>query len=297
MDPVSSENLRSFLLQIKNAGLSERIFSWGRIQSQGEIALAEYQQLTSRIREMEQETETRKGELVRLGEELRAAAETHENEIRKLKLLADITRHDILNQCTILDGYLSLTEIKVNDPQLALYISKGHAAAQAIQQQISSTRSYQDIGVHRPVWQNVNECTGKTVANIGSHGVSVAVNCPPDLEILADPMLEKVFATLLDTSLRYGERVKAIRVSSHKDGDGLIIAWEDDGVGFAADQKEKIFVRLRQQRFDLGLSREILEMTGITIHETGTFGKGARFEMRVPEGAYRFTAGSNAGPG
>ena len=296
MDPVSSENLRSFLLQIRNAGLSERIFSWRRIHSQGENALAEYQQLTSRIREMEQETETRKGELVRLGEELRAAVETHEDAIRKLTLFASITRHDVLNQLVIIDGYLSLTEIKVNDPQLALYISKGREAAQKIQQQID-IRSYQDMGVIRPVWQNVNECIGKTVANIGSHGVSVAVNCPTDLEILADHLLEKVFATLLDNSLRYGERVKTIRISSDNDEGGLVIAWEDDGVGIPADQKEKIFVRVRHHGFNLFLSREILKITGITIRETGTYGKGARFEMRVPEGAFRFTAGSDAVPG
>ena len=37
------------------------------------------------------------------------------------------------------------------------------------------------------------------------------------------------------------------------------------------------------------LSREILSLTGITIRETGTFGEGARFEIRVPKGAYRFT--------
>jgi hypothetical protein len=38
------------------------------------------------------------------------------------------------------------------------------------------------------------------------------------------------------------------------------------------------------------LSREILSITGISIRESGTYGKGARFEIRVPEGAYRFTS-------
>ncbi len=38
------------------------------------------------------------------------------------------------------------------------------------------------------------------------------------------------------------------------------------------------------------LSREILSLTGISIRETGVYGKGARFELRVPKGAYRFTA-------
>jgi len=33
--------------------------------------------------------------------------------------------------------------------------------------------------------------------------------------------------------------------------------------------------------------QEILDITGITIHETGEPGKGARFEMTVPKGAWR----------
>jgi signal transduction histidine kinase len=40
----------------------------------------------------------------------------------------------------------------------------------------------------------------------------------------------------------------------------------------------------------LFLSREILAITGITITENGEPGKGARFEITVPKGAWR-TAG------
>jgi len=35
------------------------------------------------------------------------------------------------------------------------------------------------------------------------------------------------------------------------------------------------------------LSREILSITGITINEGGEPGKGARFEITVPKGAWR----------
>jgi len=37
------------------------------------------------------------------------------------------------------------------------------------------------------------------------------------------------------------------------------------------------------------LVREILSLTGITIKETGVPGTGARFEITVPVGKYRFT--------
>ena len=44
-----------------------------------------------------------------------------------------------------------------------------------------------------------------------------------------------------------------------------------------------------EHRIRVTLSREILDITGITIQETSKPGKGARFEMIVPKGAYRFS--------
>ena len=53
--------------------------------------------------------------------------------------------------------------------------------------------------------------------------------------------------------------------------------------------KEKIFERGLGKNTGTGmaLSREIHDITGITIRETGEPGKGARFEMVVPKGAWR----------
>ncbi|MEI6293944.1 MAG: ATP-binding protein, partial [Methanomicrobiales archaeon] len=70
---------------------------------------------------------------------------------------------------------------------------------------------------------------------------------------------------------------------------GHIILCEDDGIGVAADEKEKIFERGFGKNTGLGLfiSREILDITGIRITETGEPGKGARFEIKVPKGKFR----------
>ena len=72
-------------------------------------------------------------------------------------------------------------------------------------------------------------------------------------------------------------------------GAGVRELREDDGVGVAADEKEKIFDRGFGKNTGLGLflAREILSITGITICETGQPGKGARFEMTVPKGMWR----------
>ncbi|MEI6842396.1 MAG: ATP-binding protein, partial [Methanomicrobiales archaeon] len=72
--------------------------------------------------------------------------------------------------------------------------------------------------------------------------------------------------------------------------------FEDDGVGIPDEKKEQIFLRgegTRASRGSLIFVREILDITGITIKETGEPGKGARFEMTVPKGMWRI-AGKSA---
>jgi signal transduction histidine kinase len=110
--------------------------------------------------------------------------------------------------------------------------------------------------------------------------------------VYADPLFQKVFYNLIDNALRYGgNTIKTIRISSKVSDKGLTIVCEDDGVGIKDEDKKRLFIRGFGKATGLGLflSREILAITGITITETGIPGKGARFEIVVPKGAYRFT--------
>jgi signal transduction histidine kinase len=68
-----------------------------------------------------------------------------------------------------------------------------------------------------------------------------------------------------------------------------MIICEDDGNGVAAVNKSKIFERGYGEHtgFGLFLSREILGITGFSIEETGIPGKGARFEIFIPEGSFK----------
>ncbi|MCX6690328.1 MAG: HAMP domain-containing sensor histidine kinase [Methanoregula sp.] len=113
---------------------------------------------------------------------------------------------------------------------------------------------------------------------------------PKNPEIFADLLFEKVFYNLIDNALRYGGAdMKMIRFSSRESDSGLTIVCEDDGVGITAEDKKRLFTRGFGKNTGLGLflSREILAITGITITENGTSGKGARFEITVPKGMWR----------
>ena len=94
-------------------------------------------------------------------------------------------------------------------------------------------------------------------------------------------MLRKVFSNLMDNSVRYGETVTRIRVSTRVDGEALVVVYEDNGAGISRDEKELIFWKGYGKNTGLGLylTAQILGITGIEIRETGTLGIGARFEL------------------
>jgi len=205
---------------------------------------------------------------------------------RKLNLLNNITRHDVINQLTALQGYIQLAETKKPDPVVMDYLKRIAEAADKVGRQIAFTRDYQELGDKAPSWFALDKvmatASGMTVP-VRLSGTCRAVS------VLADPMLERVFFNLFENAVRHGRSVTGITVRCEKKPGGLLVIVEDDGVGVKPQEKEKIFTKGygKNTGFGLFLTKEILAITGITIRETGTFGKGARFEMLVPRAAYR----------
>jgi len=208
----------------------------------------------------------------------------------KLNLLSSITRHDINNQLLTLNGFIALLQHDITDPTQKKYFSRIAQASSNIAEMIRFTSEYEKVGTGDPAWQDL----AKVIAAAGKGFIPdqfILINdLPAPTEVFADPMLEKVFFNLLDNAARHGGRVTQIRVASRPSGEDLVIVWEDNGIGIAADHKEHIFDRGFGKNTGLGmfLVREILSLTGISIVETGEPGNGARFEMTVPKGAFRF---------
>jgi signal transduction histidine kinase len=111
----------------------------------------------------------------------------------------------------------------------------------------------------------------------------------PDIEIFADPIIQKVFSTLFENSVRHGTTISAIWITTEKRGKKIIIVYADDGIGIPEEDKERIFQHGYGKNTGIGLYlvRELLSITGLTICETGESGKGARFEIVVPQGFFR----------
>ncbi len=207
---------------------------------------------------------------------------------RKLNLLAGITRHDILNQITVLSAYLELLEEKYGTyPDLSKDLESLRHISTTIQAQISFTREYENIGAEMPEWQPAHTLIRRAALQADLSGVSLDVETG-DLRIFADPLLEKVFFNLIDNAIRHGGHVTRIRISFGEDGDTGVLVFEDDGEGVPEPMKKKIFARGigKNTGYGLFLAQEILHLNDCAIRETGGEGNGARFEIVVPRGRY-----------
>jgi signal transduction histidine kinase len=210
----------------------------------------------------------------------------------KLGLLSSVTRHDISNQLVALSGFLELSrQYSTGEGRDRDLIDKEMKIVKTITSQIRFTADYEKMGVPEPEWQNVAAAVRKAAAALPVQGIAIRVD-PQDLEVFADPLLYKVFYNLIDNALRYGgSGVKNIVVTSRETPGGLVLAFEDDGGGIPESDRRRLFQRGFGKNTGLGLflSREILAITTITIAERGEPGKGARFEMVVPKGVFRFS--------
>jgi len=207
---------------------------------------------------------------------------------KKLTLLSGVTRHDILNKISALLLYQELMMNMISDSVLVSYVRKQIDTARLIQDQIAITKDYENIGVKSPQWQDVRQVVRKAMSGLDTGEISI--DCDTDgLEILADPMLERVFYNLFDNSLRHGKTTTRITVWFFEQSEGLTLRIRDDGAGIPVDKKERIFEKGYGENTGLGLFlvREILSITGISIAETGEPGTGAQFDFLVPHDKYR----------
>jgi len=207
---------------------------------------------------------------------------------RQLHLMTSITRHDVLNNLMIVRGYMAILKKKIHDPESLAIVDKTEPAMRAIQAGIEFTREYEKIGLAAARWQPAAKFVPAFPV---PPEVRLEVSLPP-VEIYADAMLEKVFGNLVDNSLRHGGHVTLIRISGTPGDKGFTIVYEDNGTGVPDNEKTKIFEHGYGKHTGLGLflAREILLITGITIVENGRPGEGVRFEITVPEDAYRYAS-------
>jgi PAS domain S-box-containing protein len=206
---------------------------------------------------------------------------------RKLDTLSQITRHDIRNELQIITSIIDvLSDLSLSDPTYHL-IEKARISGQKILENLKISDEYQTLGVKDPDWFNINDLIYKAAA---WHQMSDKIVCEIDnFEIFADPLINKVFENLIENSLRHGGEINKISIKSMYFSEEILLLYQDDGVGITKDEKNKIFIQGYGKHTGLGLYliKEILSLTDISIIESGTYGEGALFEIKIPKGKWR----------
>jgi PAS domain S-box-containing protein len=215
----------------------------------------------------------------------------------KLNLLSRISTDHIHR--TVDRIIVSVDEAIAQGPGAGIrgYFERIRTFAQNIASQLLLTQSYKDLGTSPPVWLGVQQLLNS--ARLPAETDSVSVRFWTErLAIYADPLFSHVLTHLVENSIRHGGSVKNVVVTYHETADGLDLIVEDDGFGIPAEKKQEIFEYDERQHAGIGLfiCRQIVEVTDMTIRETGTGGRGARFVIHIPHGGYRIEGTSDDAP-
>jgi PAS domain S-box-containing protein len=220
--------------------------------------------------------------------ERKAAEEALRQVNRKLNLISSLTRHDILNRVSVLLGYLDRAKSMTGDTALLDHLDRLEVSIKTIAKLVQFTRDFKDLGIHPPQWFAIKDIIHGVLRNFDSNGIVIRFDVGP-WEIYTDPQITRVFANIIENVRIHGQNATEIFVGCTPKERGLSIVIEDNGVGIPGEMKKEIFEpgMVRNRGFGLFLAREILSITGMSLEENGVAGKGARFEINIPQGSYR----------
>lgn len=207
---------------------------------------------------------------------------------KKLNLLNVITFTDIQNAVFALTGFIHLIHSSVQDKKVQSYLEREQESINRITRALAIAKSYEDLGIKPPKWQDISLVFSWAISHLDASRLQRDIRLD-GVEIFADPLLETVFYNLVKNVLDHGSSATTITFRYEVTRDGLTLIFADDGKGIPPEMKEQIFERAPAGKNAMGLflAREILEITGIQLVETGIYGKGARFELLIPKKAFR----------
>ncbi|HRY74800.1 MAG TPA: HAMP domain-containing sensor histidine kinase [Methanoregulaceae archaeon] len=203
---------------------------------------------------------------------------------KKVQVVGSVTRHDILNQLTAIMGYNELLLTMIKEENVRNFLEIEQRASDKIRRIFAFSKVYQLMGTEPPRWQKLAALVRLACDEIDLKGIALSEEAG-DLYLYGEPQLYKVFSYLFDNAIRHGKKTTRIRIILEHRKDDAILVVQDDGEGVPPENREKIFERGfgKYTGWGLFVAREILSLNGMAIRENGVEGKGARFEITIPQ--------------
>lgn len=209
---------------------------------------------------------------------------------KKLDLMNIVALHEIQNKINGIRGYVDLSKDLVSDEQGLAFIEAEERLLEQIHNLLQYTTDYQKIGTLPRRWIDVEVAVRRAWSRKGVDLLRIN----PDLghlELFCDQNLDRMFALLIEYTLKNQSTDPEAWISCTEVPDGLHLVYEDNSPGLSHSKKQNLFTKeiVRAQDFCITFVRDILECSRMTIQETGEPGRSARFEILVPHGLFRFT--------
>lgn len=196
-----------------------------------------------------------------------------------------IERKDDLEMLVVLSDLILQEKGKGGEPGTVENLNRMDDIVVRMLAHAKHAQDYAAIG-GEPVWVPVQELFRSTTSGMDMGVVHVQL-LTKRLEVRADPLLERVFRSLLEFTMANDPRAYKVWITYEQMGDQVKLLYEDNGKGVADDIKPLLFRPGDDKYHGLALSKEILKATGIGIEENGVPGKGVRFELTIPTDQFR----------
>jgi PAS domain S-box-containing protein len=204
----------------------------------------------------------------------------------KLRVVENLTRHDIRNKLSALNSQVYLLKKRVGENQEALpHVRDIELLSQQMLKILEFEKIYVQVGAEELKHIVVEKYLIEAVSLFSDLKGARLINECHGLTVLADSLLRQLFYNLIDNSLKYGEKLSRIRVHYEKEENQLKLIYEDDGVGMPEEMKSNLFNEGfgKGTGYGLYLIKRISEAYGWTIQETGKQSQGVQFTMIIPK--------------
>jgi PAS domain S-box-containing protein len=207
----------------------------------------------------------------------------------KLNVVGRLTRHDVRNKLSAVNGFAYLLKKKHAD-QIDILddVHKIERAVKDVEAIFEFAKNYEQLGIEELTYIEVEKTLSEAKSLLcGNLDLEVINECQ-GLSLFADSLLRQLFYNLIDNSVKHGEKVTKIRVHYEKVGeDKLIVVYEDNGVGISVKNRPFLFKEgfstSNSSGHGLFLIQKMVEVYGWKIEENGVPNKGAKFTITIPK--------------
>ena len=208
----------------------------------------------------------------------------------KLRVVGSLTRHDVRNKLSAVNGYTYLLKKKyAGQMDIAEGLGKIEQVVADSVKIFEAARMYEQLGVEELTFVDAGKAVDEAAALFSGLTIKVVNDCN-GTSVLADSFLRQLFYNFIDNTRKYGAKATTIKVYFElEESGGLCLIYEDDGIGIPTENKSKLF----KEGFSTGGStgfglffiKKMMDVYDWTLTEKGEPGKGAKFIISIPANA------------